>query len=147
MGRRILKFTPEQMRALASNPYTAGVDFRYIWFTEEFMKLFLERYENGESSHEIFASCGYDTEILGMNRIYNFPRRAMSLLGIKRKRQVFTGMGGMVGAGGPQDADYDTMPIGQSVLDMQRELEYLRKQVQFLKKNAEANGVEVKDDR
>ena len=63
--RRLKKFTREQVKALAANPYTSRVDFHCIWYTEEFMRLFLERYKNGDTSFEIFTSCGYDIAVLG----------------------------------------------------------------------------------
>ena len=48
MERKITKFMPEQMQTLASNPYTDRVDFYRIWYTEEFMKLYLDRYKKGK---------------------------------------------------------------------------------------------------
>ena len=55
--RKLRKFTREQVKALAANPYTSRVDFHSIWYTDEFMMLFLERYKNGDTSYEIFSSC------------------------------------------------------------------------------------------
>lgn len=131
--RRLKKFTREQVKTLAANPYTSRVDFRHIWYTEEFMKLFLDRYKNGDTSFEIFASCGYDIEVLGENRIYGFPRRVTRLLGIS---QELIGTVKMTEESGVQDTDNDTMPDPQNVSAMQRELEYLRRQVKLLKKTA-----------
>ena len=71
---RLSKFTQEQMDILRANPFTKKVDLHHIWFTLEFQNLFLARYEQGESSTEIFADLGYDIEVLGKNRIYNYPR-------------------------------------------------------------------------
>ena len=71
---RFSKFTQEQMDILRANPFTKKVDLHHIWFTLEFQNLFLARYEQGESSTEIFADLGYDIEVLGKNRIYNYPR-------------------------------------------------------------------------
>lgn len=125
------KFTPEQIEILSSNPFTSKVDFHHIWFTLEFQNLFLTRYENGETSSEIFADLGYDIDILGENRIYSYPRRLF--------RRIQNGLGlcetpGPVKVKPPENTDYNTMPAQQSVASMQRELKYLRQQVEFLKK-------------
>lgn len=130
--RKLRKFTREQVRALAANPYTSKVDFHSIWYTDEFMMLFLERYKNGDTSYEIFSSCGYDVEVLGENRVYGFPRRVAKLLGISQ---------GLTGSAG-KAADPDAMPTPQTVFEIQRELEHLRRQIQLLKKTAGAEGLE-----
>lgn len=141
--RKLRKFTREQVKALAANPYTSKVDFHSIWYTEEFMTLFLDRYKNGDTSYEIFSSCGYDIEVLGANRVYGFPRRVTRLLGIS---QELTGAAEKVRENKIQDTDNNTIPIQQTISDMQRELEYLRRQIQLLKENAEAEGIKVKSD-
>lgn len=127
------RFTPEQVELLAANPFTFSVTPRHIWFTLEFKNLFLSRYDAGETSTEIFVSCGYDPDILGNNRMYNFPRRL--------KAQIATGRplteGPMQQARKPKRIDYNTMPTQQSVAAMQREITYLRQQVEFLKKITE----------
>lgn len=137
--RRLKKFTREQVKSLALNPYTSSVDFRHIWYTEEFMKLFLERYKNGDTSFEIFSSCGYDIDVLGENRIYGFPRRVTRLMGISQGLSESTEK---TGASKPQTTGYDAMSTQQTISDMQRELEYLRRQVQMLKNNTGTEGVE-----
>ena len=116
-------FTPEQIETLAANQFTAKVNARQIIFTLEFKNIFLSRYEQGDTSVEIFESCGYDTEILGRTRIYGFARRLREL----------------VESGRPltENTDYNTMPSQLSISAMQRELVYLRQQVDFLKKITE----------
>lgn len=131
------KFTLEEIDILAANPFTSKVDFHHIWFTLEFQNLFLSRYEMGESSHEIFADLGYDIKILGDNRVYGFYRRL--------KKRLETGQGLTETAGNtklsaPENTDYNTLPAQQSVASMQRELKYLRQQVEFLKKITELDN-------
>lgn len=128
------KFTQEQIDILAANPFTSRVDFHHIWFTLEFQNIFLSRYEQGETSTEIFTDLGYDIEILGPNRIYNYPRALY--------RRLENGLGltetpGRTKAEEPSNVDYNTMPAQQSTAAMQRELKYLRQQVEFLKKITE----------
>ena len=131
------KFTPEQLEILANNPYTSKVDWHHIWFTLEFQNLFLTRYEQGESSSEIFESLGYDIEILGRYRVYNYPRNLYSRL---EKGLPLTETPGQKKVNAPSNVDYNTMPAQQSVAAMQRELQYLRQQVEFLKKITELDN-------
>ena len=131
------KFTEEQMEQLAANPFTSKVDYYHIWFTLEFQNLFLSRYEAGETSADIFTSMGYDVSVLGDNRVYGFPRRLRKRLEsgkglIETPCQTKSKM--------PENTDYNTMPAQQSVAAMQRELTYLRQQVEFLKKITELDN-------
>lgn len=125
------KFTPEEIEALSANPFTSKVDFYHIWFTLEFQNIFLARYEAGDSSREIFADLGYDINILGEYRIYNYYRQLKKRL---ERGQGLTETAGNTKVAQPQNTDYNTMPSQLSVAAMQRELKYLRQQVEFLKK-------------
>ncbi|MBQ6503366.1 MAG: hypothetical protein IJI57_05585 [Flexilinea sp.] len=124
-------FTPEQMDILAANKFTAKVNRRQIIFKLEFKNLFLSRYEQGYTSVEIFESCGYDPKILGRNRIYGFARRLRELV---ESGRPLTEDYSKALAKAPVNIDYNTMPSQLSVSAMQRELIYLRQQVEFLKK-------------
>jgi hypothetical protein len=127
-------FTPEQIEILAANKFTAKVNCRQIIYTLEFKNLFLSRYEQGDTSIEIFEDCGYDTEILGRTRIYGFARRLREL--VESGRPLTEGYPNAK-AKAPENIDYNTMPSQLSVSAMQRELTYLRQQVEFLKKLTE----------
>lgn len=127
-------FTPEQIETLAANQFTAKVNARQIIFTLEFKNIFLSRYEQGDTSVEIFESCGYDTEILGRTRIYGFARRLRELV---ESGRPLTEDYSHAKAKAPENTDYNTMPSQLSISAMQRELVYLRQQVDFLKKITE----------
>lgn len=131
------RFTAEQLEILSNNPFTSKVDWHHIWFTLEFQNIFLTRYEQGESSSEIFESLGYDIDILGKYRIYNYPR---TLYGRLEKGLSLTETPGNTKLIAPTDMDYNTLPTQQSVASMQRELKYLRQQVEFLKKITELDN-------
>lgn len=131
------RFTQEEREILASNPFTSRVDWHHIWFTLEFQNIFLARYEQGETSTEIFADMGYDLEILGPNRVYNYPRTLYKRL---ERGLPLTESPGHTKADIPENVDYNTMPAQQSVASMQRELKYLRQQVEFLKKITELDN-------
>ena len=128
------KFTPEQMETLAANPFTLKIDNSHISYTLEFKNLFLARYEAGESVREIFESLGYDTSILGDSRIYCF---AYKLAKQAESGQLLTEASPAASQKKPVKVDYNTMPAQQSVAAMQREIAYLRQQVEFLKKITE----------
>lgn len=127
----IRKFTPEQMEQLAANPFTLSVTAHRISYTLEFKNLFLSHYENGELVRDIFKQLGYDPEILGDSRIYSF---AHALLNKVEAGEPLTEGPAHKPATKPVNTDYNTMPSQQSVASMQRELTYLRQQVEFLKK-------------
>lgn len=131
---KIKKFTPEQLELLAENPFTYKVDVHRISYTLEFKNLFLARYEAGEGVREIFESLGYDTKILGDSRIYCF---AQKLAAKAEAGEVLTETPASSQQERPVNVDYNTMPAQQSVAAMQREIAYLRQQVEFLKKITE----------
>lgn len=128
------KFTDEQLEILRANPFTSRVDYHHIWFTLEFQNLFLSRYDAGESSPEIFTSLGYDIDVVGYSRVCQYPRQLKRRLESGKK---LTETHGNTKAEEPKYVDYNTMPVQQSVAAMQRELTYLRQQVEFLKKITE----------
>jgi len=131
----IKRFTPEQVAILAANPFTYKVNALRISYTLEFKNLFLSRYELGDSTVvEIFASLGYDVKILGNDRMHNFAYRltkqaeageipAETHISSKQDK--------------PVNVDYNTMPSQQSISAMQREIAYLRQQLEFVKKITE----------
>lgn len=68
-------FTEAEIEQLRTNQYTATVTPLSISYTEEFKKLFWERYSRGEGITKIFKSCGYDTNVLGRARVNGFAYR------------------------------------------------------------------------
>jgi len=135
--RNIKKFTAEEMEILAANPFTYTVTPRKISFTLEFKNIFYSRYENGEFVNDIFASLGYDTTILGKHRIYGLSRRVLDQM---ESGKIPTEKSPRTKQEKPINVDYNTMPAQQSVSAMQREISYLRQQVEFLKKITELDN-------
>jgi len=131
---RIKKFTTEQMLTLAANPFTYKVTVHRIAFTLEFKNLFLAQYESGEAVKDIFTNLGYDTAAIGCNRIYGFANRLLSRI---EAGEIPTEEPARTKQEKPVNIDYNTMPAQQSVAAMQREIAYLRQQVEFLKKITE----------
>jgi len=135
--KRIKKFTAEQMERLAANPFTLRVTVLRISFTLEFKNLFLVRYESGEAIKDIFEGMGYEIEVLGENRIYNFANRLAILA---ERGEMPTEGPPKAKSEKPLNIDYNTMPAQQSVAAMQREIAYLRQQIEFLKKITELDN-------
>lgn len=67
MGRGKLTF--EEIEELRKNPYVISVDADRIMYSEDFKRLFMRRYIEGERPSAIFRSAGFDTEILGSKRV------------------------------------------------------------------------------
>jgi len=131
----IKKFTSEEMAILAANPFTYKVNTHRISYTLEFKNIFLSRYETGECSvREIFESLGYDVSILGQNRIYTF---AYKLTNQAAAGEIPSETNLSSKQEKPVNVDYNTMPSQQSIATMQREIAYLRQQLEFVKKITE----------
>lgn len=69
------KFTSDEINALKANPYVRNVSEKSITYTKEFKERFYHDYLNGESPTSIFRKYGFDTTILGRNRIFSFQKR------------------------------------------------------------------------
>ena len=113
-------FTNDQILALSSNKYTETITTTRICYTQEFKNIFWQRYIADEHVKDIFKSLGYDTNILGDGRIYNFSH----VLSLKMLNQ--NGLNGNHSKGATVDSI--------DAASMQHEIVYLRQQVEFLKK-------------
>ncbi len=69
MGRTRRKFTEDEIRILAKNPYTSRVTDTTIRFTLAFKEEFLRRYKEGLSPKQIVQDLGYRVDILGARRV------------------------------------------------------------------------------
>ena len=68
-------FTDEQVEELKKNPYVKNVTNKAITYEEKFKEYFYQQYTNGMSQSQIFISAGFDTKILGQQRIDSFSKR------------------------------------------------------------------------
>lgn len=135
---KIKKFTSEEITFLAANQFTYNVTASQIIYTLEFKNIFLARYEAGEGVRDIFESLGYDTDILGNSRIYDFAHRVTKQA---EKCNLPAETSYETAGTMPDITHYNTNLSPQSITAMQRELAYLRQQVDFLKKiTTLANG-------
>lgn len=126
----VKRFTGEEMDALRQNPYTYKVTQCHLSFTAEFKELFWKHYNEGMTPRDILASLGYDPDVLGENRVNGIRRHIKEESGKqdgfvngRRPRNASAGAGASV----PIDA-------AEEARQLRGEVEYLRQEVEFLKK-------------
>ena len=73
MSKKI--FTEKEIKQLSTNQYVKAVSTKGITYTDEFKHIFISEKEKGKSAREIFEHCGFDAEVLGMERIYSANKR------------------------------------------------------------------------
>lgn len=116
-------FTDEEVKILLENPYTATVTTSYISFTKEFKELFWTDYCNGLPAKTIFRQYGYAPELLGDSRVngfvYNLTAKNKKNPDALKPRGYVT-----VDPANPETA----------IKQLEHEVQYLRQEVEFLKK-------------
>ena len=69
------KFTPEEIKHLRANPYTLRVTEDTISYTLAFKEAFWELSLQGYTGTAAFRKLGYNTQVLGFERIHNTTKR------------------------------------------------------------------------
>ena len=69
------KFTPEELKHLQANPYTLRVTANSISYTIAFKEAFWALSLQGYTGTAAFRKLGYNTEVLGFERIHNTTKR------------------------------------------------------------------------
>ena len=128
------KFTPEEIKNLKANPYTLRVTEDRISYTlafkEEFWKLSLQGYTGTAA----FRKLGYNTEVIGFERIHNTTKR------IRRDAQSIGGLhegnsGGVyITRSRKIKTDSAESQAEEATKRMQKEIVCLQQQMAFLKK-------------
>ena len=81
------QFTPEEIRHLRANPYTRCVTADTISYTLAFKEAFWALSLQGYTGPAAFRKLGYNTEVLGFERVHNTTKRirreAKSLEGLR----------------------------------------------------------------
>ena len=124
------RFAPEEIRHLRANPYTRCVTADTISYTLAFKEAFWVLSLQGYTGSAAFRKPGYNTEVLGFERVHNTTKR------IRREARSPEGLhestrGGVrlqratTPAGSPSD---------EAARRMQREILCLQQQMAFLKK-------------
>jgi hypothetical protein len=95
MSKKIL--TQEEIDILANNKYVKHVSAKGITYTDEFKRIFISQNEIGKLPREIFEQCGFDIDVLGMERVRSAGKRWRAaykedgVLGLQDTRKVKSG--------------------------------------------------------
>jgi cell division protein FtsB len=68
-------FTNKEIKLLSANQYVKSVSSKGITYTDEFKRIFIAEKEKGKFSKHIFEECGFDTEVLGKERVKSASKR------------------------------------------------------------------------
>lgn len=127
MSKKI--FTESDIIILRSNKYVKNVSNKSITYNNEFKLHFIAEYEKGVMPSVIFKEAGFDTEMLGKERIKTASfrwRRAYKendVMGLEDTRRLNSGR--------PRSKEHSLEEI---VEKQKAEIEYLKAEVELLKK-------------
>ncbi|MFF3025161.1 HTH domain-containing protein, partial [Gottfriedia sp. NPDC057948] len=62
-------FTDKEINLLSKNQYVKSVSTKGITYTDEFKRIFISENKKGKLPRQIFEECGFDIEVIGMNRV------------------------------------------------------------------------------
>ena len=68
-------FTNEEIELLLKNKYVKNVTSKGITYTDEFRKIFIYENNSGKLPRQIFEECGFDIDILGIQRVCSAGKR------------------------------------------------------------------------
>lgn len=72
-------FTKEEINTLSKNKYVKKATSKGVTYTDEFKRIFITENETGKLPRQIFEECGFDIEILGIERIRSSGKRWRSM--------------------------------------------------------------------
>ena len=61
-----ITFNKETVELLEQNPYVVKVSEKSITYSDEFKRLFIEKYLNGKTPKVIFEEAGFDVNLIGI---------------------------------------------------------------------------------
>ncbi|PFO76992.1 MULTISPECIES: IS3 family transposase [Bacillus cereus group] len=68
-------FTEKEVQTLSKNRYVKSISQKGITYTDEFKRIFIEENEKGKTPRIIFEECGFDVEIIGIQRVISSGNR------------------------------------------------------------------------
>ena len=124
-------FTDQEVELLRSNQYTYLVTPRKLLFTKEFKELFWSEYQSGVLPRTILENYGYPAAVLGKKRIWGIAAA------IKKQNQSSDGLHeGTVPKKNLVTGGTESKSPDKQLQQLQCEVEYLRQEMEFLKKIA-----------
>jgi transposase len=73
MSKKI--FTEKEIKLLSANKYVKSVSSKGITYTDEMKHLFIVDREKGKLPRDIFEECGFNVDVLGIQRIQSASKR------------------------------------------------------------------------
>ena len=132
------EYTDAQRKELQKNPYVLKVSKYKLYYTAKFKEDFWVSYQAGNSPRKILSDFGFDLNIFKQKQIDSLVQHI--------KKQALSGNGFTEGENRQRRmsikaTDEAELSSPQSIARMQSELQYLRQEVEFLKKIMQtANG-------
>lgn len=133
MSKKI--FTPEQMNELSTNKYVKNITEKGITYTDEYKEHFIKEREKGKLVSQIFEESGFDTEVLGSDRISSCGKRwkkaydEKGAYGLQDSRKNSSGR--------PCKRELTTEEI---IAKKDAQIELLKMENEFLKKSEQQEG-------
>ncbi|AWZ49765.1 IS3 family transposase [Clostridiaceae bacterium 14S0207] len=134
-------FTKDEVKILSKNKYVKKVSSKGITYTDEFKKIFITENELGKFPRQIFEECGFDIEILGMQRVGSAGKRWRSsyktggAIALQDTRRLNTGR--------PSEKE---LSLAEKYARLEAKVELLQAENELLKKldNVRKEGVKEK---
>ena len=135
------EYTDAQRKELQKNPYVLKVSKYKLYYTAKFKEDFWVSYQAGNSPRKILSDFGFDLSIFNQKQIDSLVQHI--------KKQALSGNGFTEGENRQRRmsikaTDEAELSSPQSIRRMQSELQYLRQEVEFLKKIIIADNLEKK---
>jgi hypothetical protein len=123
------EYTSKEIKLLKENSYTLKVTRNKIYLTAAFKEAFWIQYQAGGAPKKIIKDLGYDVNLFRQKQIDSLTQRI--------KKQALSGDGFTEGQTRDKRIpikEPDGRDCPQSLERMQNELQYLRQEVEYLKK-------------
>lgn len=135
------EYSAKQKKQLMANPYTLRVTKNKLYFTKKFKEDFWVSYQAGNAPRKILTDFGYDLSYFEQKQIDSLVQRI--------KKQAFSGKGFSEGENHEKRVRIKSVEQSEgnplTIEQMQHELQYLRQEVEFLKKIIKADNSRQKD--
>ena len=123
------RFTEEEITQLKLSPYVASVSETRVQFTPEFKKMAYQEISGGKTLRTVMEEHGIDPDILGDARIWS---TAANLRKDAEREEGFEDLRGRNGRKLKKPVKEQTAE--ERVAQLERELEYAKQELEFLKK-------------
>jgi transposase len=122
-------FTEKEIKLLSANKYVKSVSSKGITYTDEFKSIFIGEKEKGKFPRQIFEECGFEVEIVGIQRIESASKRwtkAYNNSGLSGLRDTRAG-----NSGRPREKDFT---LEEKNARLEAQLNLLKAENELLKK-------------